>query len=181
MQPDVPVVEVGSPASLAGSDEPALVLKVVMRPTLEAHIVFADGTDCVVTPLLPTDEDSAVAAWLAEVEDGLFRWIFEVTNKIAFGTILAEVAVSVDAAKDVLARRAVNSVRIVASSLAPFVLVVSSIVVVAVAVFRSMIGRDEFVTTRAGNQRRILRHSVEALEFGPVFVGSILHQQGFLH
>lgn len=171
MHPEVPVIEVGSPAPLAGSDrsEPALVLKVFVRPTLEAHIVFADGTDDVVAPLLPADGDSAVAARLAELEDGLFRWIFAVTNKIGFGTILADVAVSVDAAKDVLARRAVDSVRI-----APFVLVIISVVI---AVFGRMIGRDEFVAACAGNQRRILRHSVEALEFDPVFVGSILHQQ----
>lgn len=177
MHPEVPVIEIGSPAPLADSDRPALVLEMFVRPALEAHVVLADGTDDVVAPLLPADGDPAVAAGLAELEDDLFRWIFAVT-KIGIGTILAEVAVSVDAAKDVLARRTVDSVRIAAASIVPFILVV---VAVVVAVFGSMIGKDEFVAARAGNQRRLLRHSVEALEFDPVFVGSILHQQGFLY
>ena len=70
-----------------------------------------------------------------------------------------------DAAKDVLARGAVDSVWI------------DGFVLVALALF----GRYELVTARAGNQRWIFQHSLETLELGPVGVGSstILHQQGF--
>mmetsp|Transcript_7902 Transcript_7902/g.16409 ORF Transcript_7902/g.16409 Transcript_7902/m.16409 type:complete len:220 (+) Transcript_7902:1075-1734(+) len=162
MPPKISVVEIGPVAILADSDRLTVAFEVFVAPALEAHVILTDGTNDVIASLLLVDGDPAMATGLTELEDIQLRWIWSIVVKTSFAAIPGKVAVSVDAAKDVLTRRAFDSVGVI-------------VIVALVLVF----GCNELITASTRNQRRLLQHSLKAFELDPVSIGGLLHQQRF--
>ncbi len=162
MPPKISVIEIRPVAIRADSDRLTVAFEVFVAPALEAHVILTDGTNDVIATLLLADGDPAMTTGLTELEDGRLRWICFIVMKTSFAAIPDKVAVSVDAAKDVLTRRAFDSIGVI-------------VIVALVLVF----GCNELITACTRNQRRILQHSLKASELDPVSIGGILHQQRF--